>query len=166
MGVMELKLEGSCHCGAVKFSVDSKAPVPFSRCYCTICRKTSGGGGYTINLLADARTLSVDGEENITIYRANQNDRGVYDSDGLGFSQRHFCAQCGSALWVHNPKWPDYIHPFASAIDTDLPKPPEIQSIMTSHAVNWVDLPDGPHFENYPERGLEDWHKTRGLYLD
>ncbi len=166
MGVRNVKLEGSCHCGAVRFSAESKAPMPFSRCYCTICRKTSGGGGYTINLLADARTLKIDGEEHITVYRSKENDRGAYEDDGLGFSRRHFCARCGSALWVHNPKWPDFLHPFASAIDTDLPKPPEIQSIMTAHAVNWVDLPVGPRFENYPEMGLEDWHRAHGVYLD
>jgi len=37
---MPMRLEGSCRCGAVKFSVDSHAPQPC--CYCTICRKTAG----------------------------------------------------------------------------------------------------------------------------
>ncbi|MCL7942209.1 hypothetical protein M8009_18170 [Halomonas sp. ATCH28] len=32
-------LEGSCHCGAVHFRVDS--PHPYQRCYCSICRKTA-----------------------------------------------------------------------------------------------------------------------------
>lgn len=35
-------LEGSCHCGAVRFTVHSKHPVPYQRCYCSICRKTAG----------------------------------------------------------------------------------------------------------------------------
>ena len=161
-----MKLEGSCHCGAVKFSADTKTPMPFSRCYCTICRKTSGGGGYTINLLADMNSLKIEGEEHITVYRANENDRGAYEEDGLGFSRRSFCARCGSALWVHNPKWPDFLHPFASAIDTELPKPPEIQSIMTAYAVSWIEFPDGPQFASYPAMGLEDWHRAHGLYLD
>ena len=38
--------EGSCHCGAVKFSLQSHTPYPYMRCYCSICRKTGGGGGY------------------------------------------------------------------------------------------------------------------------
>lgn len=46
-----MKLKGSCHCGAVKFEVESKTPQPFMHCYCTICRKTQGGGGYTINIM-------------------------------------------------------------------------------------------------------------------
>ena len=35
-----MKLEGSCCCGAVKFTVDAYAPAPYMRCYCSICRKS------------------------------------------------------------------------------------------------------------------------------
>lgn len=65
-----MKLEGSCHCGAVRFSVEAYAPVPFMRCYCSICRKTAGGGGYAINLGAKAKTLKVKGERNIAMFHA------------------------------------------------------------------------------------------------
>ena len=43
-------LEGSCHCGAVRFKLRSAHPYPFNLCYCSICRKPAGGGGYAINL--------------------------------------------------------------------------------------------------------------------
>ena len=56
-----MHLDGSCHCGAVGFSVEAAAPVPFLRCYCSICRKTGGGGGYAINLGAQAASLEVRG---------------------------------------------------------------------------------------------------------
>jgi hypothetical protein len=49
-------LEGSCHCGAIRFQVESETPYPYQACYCSICRKTAGGGGYAINLGADANT--------------------------------------------------------------------------------------------------------------
>ena len=42
--------EGSCHCGAVRFRAESPTPYPYQACYCSICRKTAGGGGYAINL--------------------------------------------------------------------------------------------------------------------
>ena len=45
-----MKLEGSCHCQAVRFSLESAQPYPFMRCYCSICRKTAGGGGYALKL--------------------------------------------------------------------------------------------------------------------
>ena len=44
-----MQLEGSCHCAAVRFSVESHQPVPYLRCYCSICRKTAGTGGFAIN---------------------------------------------------------------------------------------------------------------------
>ena len=34
---MPMRLEGSCRCGAVSFSVDSHTPYPYQRCYCSIC---------------------------------------------------------------------------------------------------------------------------------
>ena len=45
-----MHLEGSCHCGAVRFSVEAPHPYPFNLCYCSICRKTAGAGGFAINL--------------------------------------------------------------------------------------------------------------------
>ena len=52
-----MMLEGSCHCGAVRFKVSSPHPYPFNVCYCRICRKTAGAGGSAINLSADNATL-------------------------------------------------------------------------------------------------------------
>ncbi|MDQ3658699.1 MAG: GFA family protein, partial [Actinomycetota bacterium] len=108
-------LEGSCHCGSVKFRVESSTPYPYQACYCSICRKTAGGGGYVINLGADADTLEVEGGENVSVYSAKSQDRGA--------PERNFCKHCGGFLWLFNPMWPELIHPFASAIDTPLPKP-------------------------------------------
>ena len=162
-----MHLDGSCHCRGVRFSLESRTPYPYNRCYCSICRKTAGGGGYAINIMGDAATLTVEGEDNLAVYRAAENDRDAYDDDGLGFSRRHFCKNCGSALWVFSPRYPALVHPFASAIDTPLPKPPDRFAIMTEHAAPWVEIPDGAdvtRFEGYPEGSIEEWHKARGLY--
>ena len=45
----------------MQFSLDSDHPYPFNLCYCSICRKTAGGGGYAINLGATHGTLAVCG---------------------------------------------------------------------------------------------------------
>jgi hypothetical protein len=55
-------LEGSCHCGAVHFSVESEHPYPFNLCYCSICRKTAGAGGFAINLGGQSASLKVQGK--------------------------------------------------------------------------------------------------------
>jgi len=158
-------LEGSCHCGAVRFRVNSHQPYPFMRCYCTICRKTAGGGGYAINLAGDRRTLAVEGEEHITVYHAqiqNPEDEHPHTSQG----ERRFCRHCGSCLWVYDPAYPDLMHPFASAIDSDLPKPPAQDHIMLEFAANWVTVPQhgaDRYFERYPNESLAAWHDRRGL---
>ncbi len=160
-----MKLEGSCCCGAVKFSVTSHTPYPFMRCYCSICRKTAGGGGYAINIMGDADSLSVRGKKSLDVFRARIRDKpGTRGT--LSPARRHFCAKCGSALWVFDPRWPEWVYPFASAIDTPLPKPPEEVELMLDYAAPWAEVPQGPthtHFGEYPEEGIADWHAKRGL---
>ena len=154
-------LKGSCHCGAVKFSVQSHTPYPYMRCYCSICRKTAGGGGYAINIMGDAKSLKIKGKENLSVYRARMG-RGKKLSEG----RRHFCKKCGSALWAWDPRWKEFVYPFASAIDTPLPKPMEEVEIMLDFAVPWAEIPSGPahtHFTEFPEEGIADWHKKRLL---
>jgi hypothetical protein len=152
-------LEGSCSCGAVRFRVESPEPYPFMRCYCSICRKTAGGGGYAINLGGLSDTLEVEGEENVSVYQVR--------IDGeLSPAQRHFCRNCGSALWVYDPHWPELVHPFASAIDTPLPKPPGRVHMMLNYAAPWCEIPSGPneeHFPEFPDVSLAEWHRRHGL---
>lgn len=158
-----MQLDGSCHCGAVHFSLQSAGPVPYQRCYCSICRKTQGGGGYAINLGGDATTLKVRGAKAVSVYRAllSGNDGRRRRSP----AQRHFCSRCGSALWVFDPRWPELVHPFASAIDTPLPIPPERTHLMLAFKPAWVELQAGPHdrtFGLYPEESIAQWHRRTG----
>ncbi len=154
-----MRLDGSCHCGAVRFSVEAYAPVPFLRCYCSICRKTAGGGGYAINLGARADTLHVTGRKHIAMFHAVIDGA---ESEG----ERRFCKRCGAALWVSDPRWPELVHPFVSAIDTALPEAPEQVHMMLGSKANWVrvDAKRGEaRFDDYPEQSLEDWHRAHGL---
>lgn len=160
-----MHLEGSCHCGKVRYSAESNTPVPFSHCHCSICRKLNGGGGYTVNIMAEAKTLKITGEENLSVYRSSLNDRGVYDEDGLGFSRRNFCKHCGTMMWNFNSKYPQWIYLFASAVDTPLPTPPEIRHTMVKHKASWSIIPeDEEQHDQYPQESIEDWHRNRGLY--
>lgn len=167
-----MHLEGACHCGAVTFSVEAHSPVPYMHCYCSICRKTGGGGGYAINLGADYRTLKVTGKENISTYRARL-DSTEYGKDEpnagrkKSSARRTFCNKCGSALWVYSPDWPDLVHPFASAIDTPLPYPQELAHILIESVPSWVEVPEGARharFPRYPEESLEAWHRRHGVW--
>ena len=157
-------LEGSCHCRAVTFTVEAGQPVPFNRCYCAVCRKTAGSGGFAVNLGADYATLRVTGAENLSVYRA-QIDRGA---KGVEHSpaERNFCRQCGSALWLYDPRWPAQVHPHAGAIDTPLPVPPARWHMMMEAAPAWVepDIAAGDQvFAGYPEESLAEWHVRLGV---
>jgi len=162
-----MRLDGSCHCGNVRFRVESHTPYPYMRCYCSICRKTQGGGGYAINIMGEATTLKVRGGKYLSVYRARL-------SEGAGrkrtsSARRHFCGRCGSALWIADPQWPEWVYPFASAIDTPLPKPPEHVELMLNYAAPWAEVPAGRrhrHFPEYPEEAIFDWHKKRRLIVD
>ncbi|MCO5567974.1 hypothetical protein L7F22_021670 [Adiantum nelumboides] len=159
------KLHGSCHCGAVSFICESKHPYPYQLCYCSICRKTTGGGGYSINLAASSDSLSIQGDENISFYQAiikNPEENSSRVSSG----RRNFCKKCGSMLWLYDPTWPELIHPFASAIDTELPTPPERTHIMLDFVPSWVVPKFGPRdkkFGEYSEESIEGWHKRLNL---
>lgn len=160
-----MRLDGSCHCRKVSFSLESAHPYPFNLCYCSICRKTAGSGGYGINLGGDFGSLQVKGKENIGIYQAKQVD----PKSGEEFSspaRRHFCKHCGSALWVWDPRWPELVHPFASAIDTALPMPPERTHLMLGSRAPWVSPcvnESDKQFDEYPKESIAQWHERLGL---
>lgn len=159
-----MQLEGSCHCGAVSFSVRSRHPYPFNVCYCSICRKTGGGGGYAINLSGDADTLEVEGREHLRVYHAKMREPGEGETESPG--ERNFCGLCGSALWLWDPRWPELLHPFASAIDTPLPVPPERTHLMLGSKANWVEPRIGSKdkaFDGYPDESIAAWHERLGL---
>lgn len=159
-----MTLEGSCHCGAVRFRLESAHPCPFNYCYCSICRKTAGGGGYAINLGGDRTSLEVTGEADVSVYRAMvEGDAGEMVKSP---SQRHFCRVCGSALWAWDPRWPELVHPFASAVDSELPVPPEHTHLMVGSKAPWVEIcrREGDKvFDEYPDESIAEWHQRLGV---
>jgi hypothetical protein len=82
-----------------------------------------------------------------------------------GGGERRFCPRCASALWVWDKRWPEWVYPFASAIDTPLPKPApkERQLIFLGSKANWAEVPAGKRFREYPKEAIIDWHRKRGL---
>jgi hypothetical protein len=120
--------------------------VPFMRCFCSICRKLAGSGGFGCNLGARTTGMILTGGAKMRYYspsekrgilRAVDSNTGVMDSSDADFaacsenekgdkdntipSHRAFCGDCGSSLWNYDNNWPTYIHPAAGAVDTPLP---------------------------------------------
>lgn len=71
---------GSCHCGAVRFTVRADLGAGASRCNCSICIRTGATGGI---VKPDAFTL-VAGDDSLSSYEW-----------GHKVSRRFFCRHCG-----------------------------------------------------------------------
>ncbi|KAH7909577.1 Mss4-like protein [Hygrophoropsis aurantiaca] len=164
---MPVKLEGSCHCGAVRFTMLSSTPVPYQLCVCSICRKVGGVGG-SINLGAHTNSLKIlQGEEDIGVYKAVMNRDTPKES--IASSERNFCKKCSAMLWLYDETWPKQIHPFASAIDSPELEPPEEMIVVKSNSKpDYVRLPEGEKmvYLDYGRYSLDGWHRHHGKYVE
>ena len=60
------------------------------------------------------------------------------------------------------------MHPFASAVDSELPVPPASVHLMLRFKPSWVVPEVGPDdqcFDAYPDQSIDDWHRSRGLWI-
>ncbi|EEH40832.1 DUF636 domain-containing protein [Paracoccidioides lutzii Pb01] len=71
-------------------------------------------------------------------------------------------------LWLWDHHWPELIHPFASAIDTELPVPKEMVCILADSKPQWVRWPEGKKsvHQHYGGDSLEGYHKKKGLWVE
>jgi hypothetical protein len=74
------KHAGSCHCGAVRFSVEADLSEGASRCNCTICTKVGAIG----KIVKPNQFALLSGEPSLSAYEW-----------GAKISRRFFCKQCG-----------------------------------------------------------------------
>ncbi|KAJ7206346.1 Mss4-like protein [Mycena pura] len=163
---MPVELKGSCHCGAVRFRLQSSTPVPYQLCVCSICRKVGGVGG-SINLGGHYKTLKIEqGKESISVYKAVMN-RDTPE-EHIASSERSFCSKCSAMLWLYDESWPELVHPFASAIDSPaLQVPEKLVVVRHDSKPDYVRLPEGDKdvHEMYGTDSLEGWHKKNKLFV-
>jgi len=72
--------EGSCHCGAVAFTVDADLPKEAMSCNCSHCRRK----GFLLTFLPAAQVTVTAGEDALVEYRFNQHKLA-----------HRFCPTCG-----------------------------------------------------------------------
>jgi hypothetical protein len=157
---MAMRLDGSCQCGKVRFSVDSETPYPFMYCYCSICRKTSGSFG--VNVMGKRATLRIRGKRHLRCFHAVMREPGRRARRSE--AERWFCSLCGSHLWLLDDRWPEGVWPSANALDTPLPDPPSRVHIMLRYKPDWVPDPGrGEHRPRYPDVSIAGWHESHGL---
>jgi hypothetical protein len=71
-------------------------------------------------------------------------------------------------LWVWDHQWPELIHPFSSAIDTELPVADELVCVRGDSKPKYVRWPEGKKevHDAFGEESIESWHKKHGMWVD
>ena len=84
---MSQHYEGSCHCGAIKFSYDGEEITRGLRCSCSICSRK---GAMMSTEAIPAEALKIE---------ANPDNVGLYEFDSK-VAKHYFCKICG--IYTHN----------------------------------------------------------------
>ena len=84
---MSKHYEGSCHCGAIKFSYDGEEISKGIRCTCSICSRKGA--------MMSSEAIPM---ENLNV-QADDNDIGLYQF-GSKIAKHYFCKNCG--IYTHN----------------------------------------------------------------
>lgn len=116
--------QGSCHCKAVTFEVESPENLDIVNCNCSICSKS----GFLHLIVPLARFTLLTGKDSITTYTFN-----------TGVAKHTFCKTCGIKPFYTPRSNPDGIDINANCLDTK-PK-----------SVNITDF-DGQHWEDHAHK--------------
>jgi hypothetical protein len=117
-------IKGSCHCGAVAFSV-RQFSGPIAHCHCHTCRKTHSAAYATTAGVARADFVWTTGQDVLRHYESSPG------------KIRHFCGNCGAHLmaeWLER----DTVILRLGVLDDDPGERPEVH-IWVSHDVPWME---------------------------
>ncbi len=125
-GQVSLPITGGCNCGAVRFEVTE----PFEAsmyCHCTRCQRRTG------------TAASVNGRTTPDAFRIVQGEDRIRAWDPpAGGAVKHFCGDCGSALFSRSP---GSIGVRLGAVDGDPGIRPSYRQ-YTAYAAAWEPIPD------------------------
>jgi len=80
-----MSFEGSCHCGAVRFTVDAPVPQSAISCNCSHCRRK----GFLLTFVPANLFRLVTGEDDLRSYRFNTHR-----------IEHRFCTTCGTQAFA------------------------------------------------------------------
>jgi hypothetical protein len=126
---------GQCHCGAVRYEMPAEA-IHKALCHCSDCRRHSGAPMVAWGLVGKDQ-LTINGETKE--YASSEHGR------------RHFCAQCGTALFYTNDAiFPGQIDVQTATLDDPDTIAPDAQ-IQTAERIGWMERLDQlPTFDRFP----------------
>ena len=74
----------SCHCGSVKLNVETDLSI-IKQCNCSLCKRKNA----KMNILPKESIVSIEGEQNLTLYQF-----------GTNVAKHYFCKNCG--IYTHH----------------------------------------------------------------
>ena len=117
--------KGGCHCGQVRFEVESPADIEVNECNCSVCCLT----GYLHLIVRKNKFKLVSGQEELSIYQFNTN-----------VAKHFFCINCGIKSFYIPRSNPDGYSVNARCLD------PETVTSMT------INTFDGRNWENHADK--------------
>ena len=100
----EIKYQGSCHCGAVRFQIEAPLILEVEDCNCSICTKA----GFLHLILPLNKFTLLQGEEQLENYTFN-----------TGVARHTFCKICGIKPFYTPRSNPDGIDINVRCLDTE-----------------------------------------------
>lgn len=121
-------VSGSCHCGAVKFTV--AFPSKFvAHCHCADCRRAHGAPVVSWLGVMESQLSYDQGEDALVRY------------DSSDAAWRHFCRHCGTTLLFGGERWPGEVHIAAANLDGPLDREPQAH-VYYDRRLSWFEIPD------------------------
>ncbi len=104
--------QGSCHCGAVEFEIDTDF-TEFTKCDCSLCRKKNA----VMTKVHESHFRLLKGEKQLGLYQWNTHN-----------AKHHFCKKCGIYTFHRKRVSPDFFGINVYCLDNaDISKVPIIE---------------------------------------
>ena len=118
-------MTGHCLCGAVEVRVAEGHETSASVCHCSYCRRWTGSAFW--GFAADGKLVSSSGP--VASYRSTP------------FSERGFCATCGTTMFFRSALAPGETHVALACADGPIDRAPALH-VFTEAQVPWIELGD------------------------
>ena len=132
---MTTRLEGGCHCGAVRYRIEGE-PVRSGLCHCSDCRRHTGAPlvGWVI-----FRKEQLEASGELATYASSEHGR------------RQFCPSCGTSLFYLNDVVFEGLVDVQTATLDDPDAVPPTEQVQLAESIGWMKSAHAlPSFERFP----------------
>jgi hypothetical protein len=124
----DLPLTGGCGCGRVRWELSAR-PSGARYCHCRRCQRRTGAAASPGAQVVPGSFRVTSGEDSI---------RAWSPPDGF---EKHFCGECGSALFSRHPDDHDVLMVRLGSFDSDPGVRPSARQFVDSACI-WEEIPD------------------------